>query len=161
MMKNILVILSLAILSVTGCANEKTAESQETKASEKKAGTIQLTKQGFLNKVMDYESNPETWLFKGDKPCIIDFYADWCAPCRMTSPILEELAVKYHGKIHIYKVDTQQERELAGAFGIRSIPSFLFCPLDGDPVMMSGIAQTKEETKQMFIQRIDQILLGK
>ena len=137
-------------------------EVKETKASAENQGkTIHLTKQDFLNKVMDYEKNPEKWVFQGDKPCLIDFYADWCAPCRKTAPILEELAQEYAGQIHIYKVDTEEERELASVFGIRSIPSFLYCPVDGKPAMLSGIAQTNEETKQMFRERIDQILLKK
>lgn len=120
---------------------------------------IKLTRDDFLNKVMNYEKNTEKWVYEGEKPCLIDFYADWCAPCRITSPILEELAVEYAGKIHIYKVDTQKEKELAAVFGIRSIPSFLFCPMEGKPVMTAGIAQTPEATRQMFRERIDNLLL--
>ena len=121
----------------------------------------QLSKEGFIDKVMDYESNPDVWKFKGDLPCIIDFYADWCAPCKKVAPILEEIAQEYEGVITVYKVDTQRERELAAAFGIQSIPSFLFCPKDGDPQMSSGIGRSDEETKQMFRDYIDQILLKK
>ncbi len=120
---------------------------------------VHLTRDDFLNKVMNYEKNTEKWVYEGEKPCLIDFYADWCAPCRITSPILEELAVEYAGKIHIYKVDTQEEQELAAVFGIRSIPSFLFCPMEGKPVMTAGIAQTPEATRQMFRERIDNLLL--
>lgn len=96
-----------------------------------------LTKETFLEKVFDYEKNKE-WNFKGDLPCIIDFYADWCGPCKMIAPVLEELAKEYEGKIRIYKVDTEAERELAGAFGIRSIPSILFCPKNDKPQMAQG-----------------------
>lgn len=110
---------------------------------------------------MNYEVNKEEWVFEGDKPCVIDFYADWCAPCRMTSPILEELAIEYGDKINIYKIDTDREQELAAIFGIRSIPSFLFCPIDGQPMMSSGVAQTKEQTKKMFKDQIDEYLLKK
>jgi thioredoxin len=122
-------------------------------------GAIHLTKEDFLYKVMDYEQNPDEWIFRGDKPCIIDFYADWCAPCRITSPILEELANEYHGRIHVYKVDTEKEGELAAVFGIESIPAFLFCPVEGNPVMTAGIARTPEETKQMFREQIEKYLL--
>ncbi len=96
-----------------------------------------LTKETFLNKVFNYEQNKD-WKFEGDKPCLIDFYADWCQPCKMVAPILEELQKEYDGKINIYKIDTEAETELAGAFGIRSIPSLLFCPKDGQPQMAMG-----------------------
>lgn len=96
-----------------------------------------LTKETFLEKVFDFEKS-KSWNFKGDLPCIIDFYADWCGPCKMIAPVLEELAREYEGKIRIYKVDTEAERELAGAFGIRSIPSILFCPKNDKPQMAQG-----------------------
>ena len=122
--------------------------------------TVMLTKQDFLEKVMNYEKNQTEWVYEGDKPALIDFYADWCGPCKIAAPILEELAKEYEGKIHIYKVDTQKEGELASVFGIQSIPAFLFVPKDGKPTMSNGIAQTPEETKAMFRQMIDEILLG-
>ena len=117
------------------------------------------TKADFLEKIMDYETNPEVWKYKGELPAIIDFYADWCGPCKTTSPILEEIAKEYSGKILVYKIDTDKEKELASVFGIRSIPSFLYIPKEGKPTMTSGIARTKEETKQMFIDMIKDILL--
>ena len=122
--------------------------------------TINLNKQDFLEKVMNYEKNQSEWVYEGDLPALIDFYADWCGPCRMAAPVLEELAKEYEGKIYIYKIDTEKEKELAGVFGIRSLPSFLFVPQDGRPTMSNGIAQTTEQTKQMFKQMIDEILLG-
>ena len=96
-----------------------------------------LTKETFLKKVFNYEENKE-WKFEGEKPCIIDFYADWCGPCKMVAPILEELARDFENKINVYKVNTEEEQELASAFGIRSIPSFLFVPADGQPQMAMG-----------------------
>mgnify|MGYP003574513502 CR=1 FL=1 len=140
---------------------KETAVKETKAASEDAHATIMLTKADFLDKVMNYEKNQTDWVFEGDKPCLIDFYADWCAPCRTTSPILEELAVEYAGKIDIYKIDTEAERELAGIFGIQSIPSFLFVPMEGKPTMSSGIARTPEETKEMFRQQINEILLKK
>ncbi len=114
-----------------------------------------LTKQTFLDKVFNYEKNKE-WKFEGDLPCLIDFYADWCQPCKMVAPILEELSEEYKGKINIYKIDTEAERELSAAFGIRSIPSLLFCPKDGQPQMAQG-ALPKETFKQV----IEDVLLKK
>jgi thioredoxin 1 len=96
-----------------------------------------LTNETFKDKVFNFEENKE-WKFEGDKPCLIDFYADWCAPCKIVHPILEELAEEYNGKINIYKVDTEKERQLAGMFGIQSIPSLLFVPLEGQPQMAMG-----------------------
>ncbi len=105
-----------------------------------------LTKETFFEKVFNYEKNKE-WVFEGKLPCIIDFYADWCQPCKIVAPILEELAVEYEGKLNIYKVDTEDQQELAAAFGIRSIPSMLFCPVDGQPQMAVG-ALPKDTLKQ-------------
>lgn len=96
-----------------------------------------LTKETFIEKVFNYEENKD-WKFEGDKPCLIDFYADWCAPCKMVAPILEDLSKEYNGKLNIYKIDTEAEQELAGIFGIRSIPSLLFVPSDGQPQMAMG-----------------------
>jgi thioredoxin 1 len=96
-----------------------------------------LTKETFKEKVFDFEANKE-WKFAGDKPCLIDFYADWCQPCKAVAPILEELSNEYDGKLNIYKVDTEDQQELAGMFGVRSIPSLLFVPMDGQPQMAQG-----------------------
>jgi thioredoxin len=96
-----------------------------------------LTKETFLKKVFNYEVNKE-WKFEGQTPCIIDFYADWCGPCKMVAPVLEELAKDFDGKIDVFKVNTEEEQELASAFGIRSIPSFLFVPSEGQPQMAMG-----------------------
>lgn len=107
-----------------------------------------LNKNTFKEKVFDYENN-EQWEYKGDKPAIIDFYADWCAPCKMLTPVLEDLSKSYEGKVKIYKVDTEKEQELAGMFGIRSIPSILFIPVDDKPQMANG-ALPKETLEKLI-----------
>ena len=112
-----------------------------------------LTKETFLKKVFDFEKNKE-WKFEGELPCLIDFYADWCQPCKMVAPILEELSKEYAGKVNIYKVDTEDQQELSAAFGIRSIPSLLFCPKDEQPQMAQG-ALPKESMRQV----IEEVLL--
>jgi len=112
-----------------------------------------LTKETFLEKVFNYEQNKD-WKFEGKIPALIDFYADWCGPCKMIAPILEELAEEYKGQINIYKVDTEEERELAGAFGIRSIPSLLFIPMNEQPQMAAG-ALPKDALKDI----IEKVLL--
>ena len=96
-----------------------------------------LTLETFKQKVFNFEANKE-WKFEGDKPCMIDFYADWCQPCKMVAPILEQLAEEYDGKIDIYKVNTEEQQQLAGVFGVQSIPSLLFVPKDGQPQMAMG-----------------------
>jgi thioredoxin len=96
-----------------------------------------LTKETFLSKVFNYETNKD-WKFEGVKPCVIDFYADWCSPCKMVAPVLEELSGEFSDKLDVYKVNTEEEQELASVFGVRSIPSFLFVPLEGQPQMAMG-----------------------
>ena len=117
--------------------------------------TIHITKEEFLKKVANYEENPNEWKYLGDKPAIIDFYADWCGPCKSIAPVLEELAEEYKDKIYIYKVDTEKEQELAGAFGIRSIPSLLFVPMTGMPQMAQGALP-----KATFREAINKVLLN-
>jgi thioredoxin len=170
MKKVAFILLSLVFITSYGCDNNTNNTDEKIGTEEKESkevvesktteatGTIHLTKQDFLEKVMNYEVNQE-WVFEGDKPCIIDFYADWCRPCKIAAPILEELAVEYAGKINIYKINTEKEQELAAVFGIQSIPAFLFCPKDGKPQMSAGIARTPEETKVMFRQLIEEQLL--
>ena len=96
-----------------------------------------LTAEVFKEKVFDY-ANEKEWKYKGELPGIIDFYADWCGPCKMVAPIIEELSTEYEGKLNVWKVDTEAEQELAGAFGIQSIPSILFIPVGGQPQMAQG-----------------------
>lgn len=107
-----------------------------------------LTVETFKQKVFNFEKNKE-WKFEGEKPAIIDFYADWCGPCKMVAPILEELSKEYDGKLNIYKVDTESEQELAAVFGIKSIPSLLFVPKDSQPQMAMG-ALPKDSFKKAF-----------
>ena len=114
--------------------------------------TIRLTTQGFKDKVFNYEKETE-WRFNGQLPVLIDFYADWCGPCKMVAPILEELSKEYEGRLTIYKVDTEVEQELASVFGIRSIPTFLFIPVYGDPAMQPG-ALPKKAFQQIIEERL-------
>lgn len=100
--------------------------------------TMSLNKADFLNKVANYETSPSEWKFLGERPAIIDFYATWCGPCKMLSPVLEELAAEYAGKIDIYKINVEEEEKLAGVFGVRSVPTLLFVPMEGAPQMAQG-----------------------
>ena len=131
--------------------NSKIMENNMTTTTKK---TINLTRAEFLTKVANFEETPDKWVYLGDKPAIIDFYADWCGPCKMIAPILEELAAEYEGQIYIYKVDTEAEQQLAGEFGIRSIPSILFVPMGEDPQMAQGALP-----KDAFKQAIEEVLL--
>jgi thioredoxin len=153
-------IIGLVILLITGSIsafyvtkqNNNLIETNDMETKEIK--TIHLTKTDFLAKVTDYESNPEEWKYLGDKPALIDFYADWCGPCKAIAPILEELAEEYDGQIYIYKINTEEEQELAALFGIRSIPSLLFIPMEGQPQMAQGALP-----KATFKEAINSILL--
>lgn len=149
----------LLALTLTACAGNGSAEKKTENNPQKQTktmGTIHLTKAEFLAKVANYEKNPTEWKYLGDKPCIIDFYASWCGPCKTIAPILEELAKQYDGQIYIYKINTEEEQELAAAFGIRSIPTLLFCPMDGAPQMAQGAMP-----KDGFVQAINEVLLKK
>ncbi len=134
MNKTILFFLALMLITTTACGRGNSNNNpvkEETMTTEGNGKVIHLTKADFLAKVYNFEKNPKEWKYEGDKPAIVDFYADWCGPCKMVAPILDELAKEYDGQIVIYKVDTEKEQELAGAFGIRSIPSILFIPMEG------------------------------
>ena|SRR5690349_4556495 len=117
--------------------------------------TIQLTTQGFKDTIFNYEKEKE-WNYKGKIPAIIDFYADWCGPCKMVAPVLEDLAKQFEGQLLIYKVNTEKEQELAAVFGIQSIPTFLFIPMEGIPTMQPGAL-----SKKLFQQVIEERLLQK
>ena len=149
-------ILSAVMVIVSCCRNSGGDNQQNTNNKEKKMQTIHLTKSEFLVKVADYETSPNEWKYLGDRPAIIDFYASWCGPCKMIAPILEELAAEYGDSIYIYKIDTEKEQELSAAFGIRSIPTLLFVPMEGAPQMAQG-AMPKNALKEA----IDKVLLNK
>ena len=156
-MKKVLLML-LAVLTIAPACSTNPKNSTESVAgveAEKSGKVIRLTRASFISKVYDYQKNAKDWKYEGDKPAIVDFYATWCGPCKRVAPVLEELAKEYDGKIVIYKVDTDQEQELARAFGITSIPTLLFIPMNGDPQVANG-ALPKENLKQA----IDEFLLG-
>lgn len=167
-MKKLVFILAIAVFSLQSCntsqaknnSNENETTPAETVSAGEDGGTVKLNKEKFLKEVWDYEASPQEWKFKGDKPALIDFYADWCGPCKTAAPILEEISKEYAGKVIIYKIDTQVERELAGVFGVSGIPAFLYIPIEGKPSMTSGIARTKDDTKKMFKENIDKLLLS-
>ena len=128
-------------------AGQSVAGSSNQSAS---AGKVQvLTASDFRKKIMDYESHPDEWGFAGSRPAIIDFYTTWCGPCKMMAPMVESLAGKYVGKIDFFKVDIDQEPELASVFGIRSIPTFLFIPMKGKPTIQMGAMQ-KEDFEEII-----------
>ena len=149
-------ILSAVMVIVSCCRNSGGDNQQNTNNKEKKMQTIHLTKSEFLAKVADYETSPNEWKYLGDRPAIIDFYASWCGPCKMIAPILEELAAEYGDSIYVYKINTEEEQELAAAFGIQSIPTLLFVPMEGAPQMAQG-AMPKNALKEA----IDKVLLNK
>lgn len=150
--RTMLLAASIFSLLFAGCETK----AMNNHKNENKMKTIELTKADFLKRVVDYEKNPNEWQYLGDKPAIIDFYASWCGPCKMVAPILEELAEEYDGQIYIYKVNTENEQELAALFGIRSIPSILFIPMNDKPQMATGAMP-----KHAFKDAIDKVLLKK
>ena len=159
-MKKLASALIIAVTVMLGCKSQTSngSKGQTTQDAKANAAPVMLTKQMFLDKIMDYEKNPKQWVYKGTLPSIVDFYADWCGPCKITGPILDDLADEYAGKINFYKVNVDQEQELAAVFGIQSIPAFLYIPVNAQPFMSAGIARTPEETKAMFQQQINKIL---
>lgn len=143
MKKSILIAIAILAFGFTANAQEKKEESK----------VKHLTYNEFLKKVWDFEKNPNTFIYKGELPAIIDFYADWCGPCRRVAPIMEKLAEEYDGKLLIYKVNVDQEKELAAAFQVKSIPMVLFIPLEGQPTMQVGAMQ-EEGYRQVIQERL-------
>lgn len=154
-MKKIFLILFSAI-AISACGNSATNSGSATKSVGSAVKPIEITESDFLTKVADYKTHTMEWKYLGDKPAIVDFYAPWCGPCKMVSPILEELAAEYGDQIVIYKVNTDNEQALAMEFGISSIPSFLFVPMSGMPEMMTGAM-----SKAAFVKAINDVLLKK
>ncbi|MDH6343992.1 thioredoxin 1 [Parabacteroides sp. PFB2-12] len=142
------------LISVSCTLSAKTGDNSAEKA--KTGEVIVLNKADFIAKVFNFEKNTDNWVYEGDKPCIIDFYADWCPPCKKIAPILAELAAEYKEDIIIYKINVDNEKELAALFGIQSIPSLLFVPVSGQPMMAQGALP-----KDKFIEQIDSFLLNK
>jgi thioredoxin len=134
--------------------DNKTVSLEGTVVSDGDIKPVYLTTADFKKKIWDYETNPQEFLYKGELPCVIDFYADWCKPCKMVAPIMDELADYYDGKVIIYKVNTDKEKELASVFQVNSIPSILFAPMEGKPAMQPG-ALAKED----YIRIINEFVL--
>ncbi len=156
-----MVAMALILVSCSMSAKSEKSEKNETEKNETEKVAAQgevvaLNKADFLSKVYNYEKNQTEWVYEGNKPCIIDFYADWCGPCKKVSPILKELAAQYKDDIVIYKIDVDKEKELAAAFGIQSIPTLLFIPKTGKPQIAQGAL-----SKEQFVEQINKFLLGK
>ena len=148
----------VVVLFLASCSMSANSDKNESgKVSEQKKGeVIVLNKADFLSKVFNYEKNPTQWTYEGDKPCIIDFYADWCGPCKRVAPVLVELAEQYKDDLIIYKINVDNEKELAMAFGIQSIPTLLFIPKTGTPQVSQGAL-----SKEQFVEQIENFLLKK
>ncbi len=148
-MKKTIILLPFLLLFCM-CGNAQLKDPQQTLPKDNtKKNVIMIDKEGFLKNVYNFEKNPNKWVYEGTLPCIVDFYADWCGPCRMIAPIMEELATEYKGKIVIYKVDTQKSPELSQIFSIRSIPTLFFCPMGEQAQAVQG-ALPKEQFKQLI-----------
>ena len=144
----------LALLLISGFVFAKNGKGEAEEESYGKV--VVLNKADFLTKVFDYEKNADQWVYAGDKPCIVDFYADWCGPCRKLAPTLRELADKYKDDIVIYKVNVDNEKDLARFFGVRSVPTLLFIPKDEEPKMAMGALP-----RETFVEQINTFLLKK
>jgi thioredoxin len=166
-MKKLGILLLAVVLNVGFAACDSNAAEKESKKeksgeeksapaiSENTATVIYLNKESFQKLVWNYTQNAQDWVYEGSLPAVIDFYADWCGPCKRVAPIMEKLAKEYNGRVVIYKVDTDANQELSSVFGIRSIPSVLFIPKNGKPAMQAGAMQ-EEQYKQI----IEEFVLG-
>ena len=150
-----LFLISVVLLLVS-CSMSAKSDKNETGNVAAQGEVVVLNKADFLTKVYNYEKNQTEWVYEGTKPCIVDFYADWCGPCKKISPILKELAGEYKNDIIIYKINVDNEKELAAAFGIQSIPPLLFIPAKGKPQLAQGAL-----SKEQFVEQINGFLLGK
>ena len=154
MKKLTFIVLFLVTFTLNSCSSN--AGNNNIIADNSENQVIKLTAETFQKLVWDYKKNPQEWVFLGDQPVIIDFYADWCRPCKMVAPIMEELSKEYAGKVRIYKVNTDEQRELAGLFKISSIPAMLFVPKTGKPQMSVGAMQ-----KPAYVDMIKNVLIVK
>ena len=149
-MRKIILAAILFLPFLVSCSQNRKAPDvspQTTVGKSEKTETAKvqyLTTSDFRKKIMDYEAHPDEWVFAGSRPAVIDFYTTWCGPCKMMAPVVESLAGKYAGKIDFYKVDIDQETELASVFGISSIPTFLFIPVKGKPSVQMGAMQKED-----------------
>jgi thioredoxin len=152
-MKKLIVLLSFVGIGLFACSNNGSEDKKQNTENQDEASKVasieHLTAATFKEKIYNYDVNKE-WKFEGKTAVVIDFYADWCAPCKKMSPILEELNKEYGGKVTFYKINTEQERELAAGFGIQGIPAFLFIPLEGQPQMSTGYAEKADFEKMIF-----------
>lgn len=156
-MKKLEGLLVLSVMfSLISCSMSAKDNNPQSDNNITKGEVIVLDKADFIAKVFDYEKNTDNWVYEGDKPCIVDFYADWCGPCKKISPILKDMAILYKNDIVVYKVNVDNEKELANVFGIQSIPTLLFIPKEGVPQIAQG-ALPREE----FVKQINNYLLGK
>lgn len=144
------------VLLLVSCSMSAKTDKKETENVAAQGEVVVLNKADFLTKVYNYEKNQTEWVYEGDKPCIVDFYADWCGPCKKVSPILKELAGEYQNDIIVYKINVDNEKELAAAFGIQSIPTLLFIPAKGKPQIAQGAL-----SKEQFVEQINSFLLEK
>jgi len=149
-----LLIMAVALVLVS-CSMSAKSEKKDTGDTKSQDEVIALNKAEFLSKVFNYEKKKK-WAYTGDKPCVIDFYADWCGPCRQVAPIMKELAGEYKGKVIFYKINVDNEKELAATFGVQSIPMILFIPKNGTPQASLG-AMPKEQ----IVEKITGLLLKK
>ncbi len=155
-------LILLFAANLMACTSSEGSEKNSGKSKTEITGDTQnqnakpehLTYDDFLKKVWNFEAHPQEWVYEGDVPCIIDFYADWCGPCKRVAPIMDELAKTYDGKLKVYKINVDHERQLASVFRVRSIPSVLFVPVNGKPQMQTGAMQ-----KEAYFQVVKEQLL--
>lgn len=152
-MKKVLAIVALAMMGIIAYAINDGAKVNQ-QSSTPSGEVIVMNKALFIKDVFDFEKSSSDWKYKGTLPAIIDLYADWCGPCRQTAPIMKELAKEYAGKIVIYKVNVDKEKELSALFNATSIPLFVFIPMNGEPQLFRGAAD-----KATYKKAIDEFLL--
>lgn len=149
-------VILIFLVAVAGIYILFRGNKNQDSTNKTKKKTMELTKQDFLERVVNYEKNPNEWVFLGDKPALVDFYAGWCAPCKVLSPILDEIAEEYYGSIDVYKVNTETEEELASVFHVRSIPTLLFIPKEGAPQIVNGALP-----KHQIMELVERVLLAR
>lgn len=149
--KPVLLAAAILLAAMTACGRRRSgAENENT------MNATELNDAEFRQKIYDYEKNPQGWKYEGERPALIDFYATWCGPCKMMAPVMENIAAEYEGRVDVYKVDVDKEQRLAALFGVRSIPTFIFIPLEGEPRHASGAMDISQMRKIVDIE-----LLGK